>query len=350
MSGSRASRWAVAAAAVAATTALVVGLTDDDSANGGKRVAAPGWSKLPASPLSRSEVGGARVGDQIYVAGGFIAGAGETTDQVARYDISEGTWELAPPMPIAVNHPAVASFGGQIYVHGGYASDAGLSGEIDSLQRFDPATGQWTELAPSGFPRAAHVLIPARGTLWAIGGAHDGGKPLGLVQVYDPASGTWSAGPQMPTAREHIAAAALGPQIYVLGGRVGSGNLAAAERLDTRKGRWKKISKLRTPRSGFGAAAVGRSVVAIGGEELRAGGTTIAPVEVYDTRSKGKRKRWRKLPRMITPRHGLAVVAAGRRIFALEGGPEPALTFSPVNEMLLLPAKEPRPKLPPKKG
>ena len=84
-----------------------MGLTDGDDANGGagKRVAAPGWSKLPSSLLSRTEVGGARIGDRIYVVGGFAPGTGETTDQVARYDISERSWELAPPLPVAVNHP-----------------------------------------------------------------------------------------------------------------------------------------------------------------------------------------------------------------------------------------------------
>jgi hypothetical protein len=333
-------RWALAAlVAVAAAIAIVI-VADGDEANGGPDASAAkaGWSKLASSPLSRTEVGGARIRGSIYVVGGFLTGTGETTDQVVRYDIGSSAWEPADPMPVGVNHPAVASHAGKLYVHGGYADAGGLSGEIDVLQRYDPASGDWTQLAPSGVPRAAHALVPARGRLWAIGGAHQGGEPLRLVQSYDPATDRWTAGPPMPTAREHIAGAAAGRFVYVLGGRVATGNLAVAERLDVRTGKWAKLRPLRTERSGFGAVAVRGRIVAAGGEELTPGGSTIAPVEMYDP----KRKRWLKLPRMITPRHGLAVVASGRRVFTLEGGPQPGLAFSSSNEALSVPKKQRR--------
>ncbi|HET8975486.1 MAG TPA: kelch repeat-containing protein [Solirubrobacterales bacterium] len=330
-------RWALAALVAVAAVLAVVLVANDDEANGGPEAAAAkaDWSRQPSSPLSRTEVGGARIGGSIYVLGRFVPGTGDTTDQVARYDVEAGTWELVDPMPVGVNHPAVASFGGRLYVHGGYTADAGLEGEVDLLQRYDPASGDWTQLSPSGVPRAAHVLVPARKRLWAIGGAHQGGAPLRLVQSYDPAGDRWSAGRAMPTAREHIGGAAVGPRIFVLGGRAGGENLAVAERLDTRSGKWAKLPRMRTARSGFGGAAVRGRVVAVGGEELTPGGATIAPVEIYDPR----RKRWSKLPPMITPRHGLAVVAAGRSVFALEGGPNPGLAFSPANEMLRVPRK-----------
>ncbi|MGZ5315685.1 MAG: Kelch repeat-containing protein [Solirubrobacterales bacterium] len=329
-------RWALAALVAVAAAVTIVIVADGDEANGGpEATAAAGWSKLASSPLSRTEVGGARVGGSIYVAGGFVPGTGATTDQVARYEIAAGSWQLVDPMPVGVNHPAVAAHGGKVYLHGGYAAAAGLEGEVDVLQRYDPASGEWAQLAPSGTPRAAHALVPVGKRLWAIGGARQGGRPLRLVQSYDPARDRWSAGPPMPTPREHIAAAAVGPRVFVLGGRSPEGNLDAVERLDTASGKWAKLPRLRTPRSGFGAAAVRGRVVAAGGEELTPGGSTIAPVELYDP----KRKRWRKLPAMITPRHGLAVVGAGRRVFAIEGGPAPGLAFSPANEVLLVPRK-----------
>jgi hypothetical protein len=39
----------------------------------------------------------------------------------------------------------------------------------------------------------------------------------------------------------------------------------------------------------------------------------------------------------VTPRHGLGVAARGRTVFALEGGPQPALTFTNVVEALGVP-------------
>ena len=330
-------RLALAAVCAVGAAGVIALLADGDDANGGPaaETAVGSWSRLAPSPLSRTEVGAARIGDSIYAVGGFEAPSGETTAKVARYRIAENAWELAPPMPIAVNHAAVAALRGALYVHGGYTADAGLSEETDALQRFDRATGAWSALAPSGMPRGAHVLVPARGRLYAIGGARDDGDPLRLVQVYDPETDRWRRGPKMKVAREHLAAVRIGSEIFVLGGRVRGENLDVVERLDTRRGKWSRLPPLRTARSGFGAASATGRLIAVGGEELAEGNETIGSVERYDP----KEKRRRRLPAMITPRHGLGVVSLGRLVFAIEGGPSPGLAFSSALEVLKVPKR-----------
>ena len=72
------------------------------------------------------------------------------------------------------------------------------------------------------------------------------------------------------------------------------------------------------------------SIVSIGGE---APGGTIASVFTYDTAS----RKWRKLPDLPTPRHGLGVVATGRTVYAIAGGPQPGLTTSGAVEHITLP-------------
>jgi N-acetylneuraminic acid mutarotase len=328
-----AGRWALAAL-VAAAAGGILFVADGDEANGGpEATTAAGWSSLQSSPLSRTEVGAARIDSFIYVVGGFLAPNGDTTDKVARYDIVNDRWEQVAPMPVGVNHPAIAALGGKLYVHGGYRADGGLADETDALQRYDPASGTWATLSPSGFPRAAHTLAPVGERLFAIGGAHDGGKPLRLVQVYDVEDDRWRGGRRMPTPREHLASAVVGRRIFVLAGRAGGENLDIAERFDTRKGKWTELSPLIKARSGFGAATAGGRIVAVGGEELAEGSETIRSVELYDP----KAKKWRRLPGMITPRHGLGVAAQGRRVFALEGGPQPGLAFSSALEVLRVP-------------
>ncbi len=42
---------------------------------------------------------------------------------------------------------------------------------------------------------------------------------------------------------------------------------------------------------------------------------------------------WRVVAQLAVPRHGLAVVADGRRLFAIAGGPKPGLHVSDVNEV-----------------
>jgi hypothetical protein len=48
-------------------------------------------------------------------------------------------------------------------------------------------------------------------------------------------------------------------------------------------------------------------------------------------------RRWRRLPELPTPRHGLGVVAAGRRVYIVAGGTQPGLAgVSGTNEFLTL--------------
>jgi hypothetical protein len=139
----------------------------------------------------------------------------------------------------------------------------------------------------------------------------------------------------MRLPREHLAAAAVGRRIFVLGGRANGRNLRAVERFGTLTGRWVKLPRLRVARSGFQAAVVRGRVVAVGGEQLAEGDQTIAPVELYQPR----RKRWRRLAPMRTPRHGLGVTSRRRRIFAIEGGPQPGFSFSSLLEFLDVPRR-----------
>jgi hypothetical protein len=67
--------------------------------------------------------------------------------------------------------------------------------------------------------------------------------------------------------------------------------------------------------------------VSVGGE---APSGTIGSVFAYGPAS----KRWDRLPDLPTPRHGLAVVAVGRRVFVIAGGPKPGLFVSGANESL----------------
>jgi hypothetical protein len=332
MRAAGATRWrlglaGLVAAAGAGAVALLAGGGD---ANGGATVTAARWASLRPSPLTRTEVGAARIGAHIYVVGGFAAPNGDTSEEAARYDIDSGTWTVIAPMPIAVNHPAVASADGRLYVYGGYTADGALAAETDALQRYDPATGAWSRLTGSGVARAAATLTGVRGRLYAIGGAHAGGEALSLVQVYNTARDAWQRGPRMRVPREHLASAVLGRRILVFGGRASGRNLDVVERLDLRSGKWGRLPDLLTARSGFGAAAVKGRVVAVGGEQLAEGNQTIRPVELYDPAL----RRWRRLPDMRTSRHGLGVVSRGRTVFALEGGPQPGLSFSSVLEAL----------------
>jgi hypothetical protein len=71
-------------------------------------------------------------------------------------------------------------------------------------------------------------------------------------------------------------------------------------------------------------------VIVSAGAESSAG--TSAAVYSYSPAA----NRWRRLPDLPTPRHGLAVVGIGATIHVIGGGPTPGLSVSAANESLEL--------------
>lgn len=291
-----------------------------------------GWAALRPSPLRRTEVGAARIGPHVYVVGGFVADGG-ATGRMVRYKIDADVWTELAPLPIEVHHPGVAALGGALYVHGGLRGDTPRKRPSKRLYRYEPARDSWTRLADARVRRLAIGLVGLGGRLYAAGGTNERAD-LRTVEVYDPGRDRWSSAPPLRLGRHHVGATALGGSIYVLGGRADGEGLTVAERYDPRRRRgWQGLPELSLPRSGFAAVTAGGGIVVFGGEELGPGGETIAPVERYDP----ERGRWSPLPSMSTPRHGLGGAARGGRIYALEGGPQPGLSFAGANEVLDLP-------------
>ena len=76
------------------------------------------------------------------------------------------------------------------------------------------------------------------GKLYVAGGLNGSGIITGAVEVYDPATNTWSALASMPTAVVNAASVALNGQLYVFGGNNGT-DLAIVQVYDPHKNKWK---------------------------------------------------------------------------------------------------------------
>ena len=310
----------------AASAVAGCGSSSDPQAPGGA------WNALAPSTLERTEVAAARVGRYVYVVGGFAKRTGLTTRVVERYDLRRDRWKRMRPMPIGVNHTTAVAYRGRVYVHGGYRARRSLSSATSRLYLYDPRGNRWRRLADSPTPRAAHAAAVIGRRLYVAGGANAHGS-LRSLEVYDLVRGRWRHGPSFRgPARNHTTGAASGGRFYVIAGR-DTRNLRAVDRYDPRRRSWKRVAAVPTARGGIASGRLpdGRIVV-FGGERLVPGGTTIKEVEVYSP----ARNRWSSLPDMLTPRHGLGGVSFGRRVYAIEGGPEPGFHFSRAIESLVV--------------
>jgi N-acetylneuraminic acid mutarotase len=277
--------------------------------------------------VRRSELGAAVIDGKVYAVGGL------TVDEVALntleiYDPATDQWSRGPALPMPRHHAGVAAVDGKLYVLGGFMPSDYPWEASNSVQVFDPATSTWTQRNWMPVPRAAFTASVVGGKIYCIGG-HEGR----LNQAYDPATDTWETLPELPTRREHLASASLGTSILVIGGRVTTNpnnfggtttNRATLEAYDTETRAWTQLPAMPTPRGGLGAAVLGGKLYAIGGEFPG----VYRDVEEYDPATRA----WRAMRHMATPRHGIATVAVDGRIYVIGGGTRFGFSDTPVNE------------------
>jgi hypothetical protein len=78
-----------------------------------------------------------------------------------------------------------------------------------------------TRKADMPTPRAALGVGVVGGLIYVLGGTSDGRTACPAVEVYDPATDTWTSKGTVPEPRWDLCAITIGQKIYALGGRSG---------------------------------------------------------------------------------------------------------------------------------
>jgi N-acetylneuraminic acid mutarotase len=191
------------------------------------------WTTKSPMPTSRGFHSANVVDGKIYVIGGSEASAPGTNHvrTVEVYDPGTDSWTQKDDMPRLVSAGFSSVVGGKIYVFGGY----GGSPRVDE---YDPATDTWTQKDDMPTARHAHATSVFDDKIYVIGGyePRTAGYPgMTTVDVFDPATNTWTTAPDMPTGRLGPRTSVVDGKIYVLGGAAGwptSAALATVEAYD----------------------------------------------------------------------------------------------------------------------
>lgn len=129
-------------------------------------------------------------------------------------------------------------------------------------------------------PRTFVAGAVVDGKLYVIGGQSQAFAESGIVEVYDPATDTWSSGSAMPTPRQLLSAGVLNGKIYVAGGQTATNNaLDTVEVYDPSTDSWTSSTSMLTARNGLATAVVGSTLYAIGGADIP--GNLLASVESF---------------------------------------------------------------------
>lgn len=225
------------------------------------------------------------------------------------------------------DHTATSLPNGKVLVAGGYLEG---QGDLASAELYDPASGAWTATGSLVTRRNGHTAtLLSNGKVLVVGG-QSGFRDATTAELYDPESGTWTVTGSYSPGFRHTATLLPNGKVLVAGGFVtefgyGGGSHGGAALYDPASENWTTTGRLAISRDSHTATLLpnGKVLVAGGGEHLVLFGLgTLSSAELYDPASGN----WAMTGSLASPREGhkatllptgRVLVAAGRRTSAL---------------------------------
>lgn len=213
------------------------------------------WESLPMqTPLQGLAL--VAHGDKIYRVGGLSArNLNVETDEdlhstaeFAEYDPESRLWAALPPLPNPRSSHNAVVLGDRLYVFGGWQLAGKPPGDWQSealVYDFAEQQAGWQTLPAPPFKRRALAASHWQDKLVALGGMGDDGKISRRVDFFDPRTGSWSQGPDLPghgMAGFGISACNLDGELYV------SGIQSTVFRLGDNGTRWEEAARMVTGR------------------------------------------------------------------------------------------------------
>ena len=280
---------------------------------------AAGWETKAPMPTARTYAATGAIDGKFYVA------TGQLTTALEVYDPALNTWTSKAPVPTNRSQAATGTIDGKLYVVGGAINSDPRIGWTNVLEMYDPATDTWTTKMPMTTARLAMASGVIGGRLYVAGGMQSCGACIGIntLEVYDPATNTWTTKASMPTARAQMGGAVINGKLYVVGGSTGNTTpLGTLEVYDPATDTWATKAPLPTPRIALGAGEVNGILYAVSG--LVANSVTTNIVEAYDPAT----DTWTSVDSIPTARYQSKPLGINGALYVAGSGPGGIATSS----------------------
>lgn len=217
-----------------------------------------------------------------------------------RVKAQQPTWNATGALSMArTRHTATLLANGKVLVVGGLSVANPCCRTADSAELYDPATGRWSATGNPSTARYDHVAVRlANGKVLIAGGS---GDPIGFLtntEIYDPDTGTWSAAGNLSATRLAPRAILLTDgRVLVTGRGIAAGGITnTAEVYDPTTNAWSSAGTMNAARAIHSITLLPNGRVLIAG----GGGTTndFRTAEIYDPTTNG----WTLTGELTTPR------------------------------------------------
>ncbi|WP_018811591.1 S8 family serine peptidase [Salinispora pacifica] len=218
------------------------------------------WTRVADLPAEVFDNSATILDGKVYSIGGGSATGTERATWV--YDPDTDSWLDLPALPTSRAKPGVATVGGKIYVTGGWGN---TSDPDPTVNVFDPASETWSTLdgVTNPAPTAAPGTAVVADKIYLVGGCTDSScTATDDTVVFDPKAATFATVAPYPHPVSWMSCGGLGTQVYCAGG---SGAETVAHRYDPVTDTWTPIADMPLDLWGSSYAAAGGMLVLAGG-------------------------------------------------------------------------------------
>ncbi len=220
------------------------------------------------------------LGNGLVLIAGGSDNAGKTTNSAQIYNPQTGAYSATGSMVVSRDwHSATLLPDGRVLIAGGRTSAGNSYTYAAAAEIYNPATGVFSATGSMDVARFGHAAALVDGKVLIAGGANTNtAAALSSARLYDPATGTWSAAGAMNTARRNFTATALNATVLAIGGFDGATTHRGSELFQG--GAFGAGANMITPRLAHKATVLSDGSVLVAGGE-GGGGMQLATAELY---------------------------------------------------------------------
>jgi hypothetical protein len=177
------------------------------------------WTTLTPAPATRFVSSGVFWRGELWVIGGRAGGV--VSDTTAVYNPATDTWRAGPTLPFPSYGGSAEVVGDKLFIVGSNMDFAPSGAGIMCDGTTTITCTEWGNRMPT--PRWSTGTSVIDGKIYVVGGYSSLGTPSKLVEVFDPATGSWLPGPFSSAPAPIISAAAVGGdgRLYTLPAQTG---------------------------------------------------------------------------------------------------------------------------------